>query len=325
MEDTNMPLESVKFWSGTVRPHNNNTKNQNSNSNNNNNKSFLKVHVKQGMLLHITGACIWDDINEGEDNNAVITTPGRAILQVIVSDNNNNNNGPSTAGTLCVLNDGGKYGNGPVNATLAAYFETDVQFRVIGNKSVHIYGHLVDARTDMPLDEEDEDAVRQQTSTTTTTNTIIAPINKNQKDEEHNSNNFNSINGHKRDRSDSSSSSSSDSGSSSSSSSSDAEDDDDDSQLKQQKKKQKLLKNNNNNKKQLLDDVSNALVNIIKVSPRKSVKLNDLGTLYKEATNNNLKHQTGTRLTKYLEEHSDIFTLNQRDQSVEIKNAHLYF
>ena len=148
MEDTNMPLESVKFWSGTVRPHNNNTKNQNSNSNNNNNKSFLKVHVKQGMLLHITGACIWDDINEGEDNNAVITTPGRAILQVIVSDNNN---GPSTAGTLCVLNDGGKYGNGPVNATLAAYFETDVQFRVIGNKSVHIYGHLVDARTDMPL------------------------------------------------------------------------------------------------------------------------------------------------------------------------------
>ena len=64
---------------------------------------------------------------------------------------------------------------------------------------------------------------------------------------------------------------------------------------------------------------------IIKVSPRKSVKLNDLGTLYKEATNNNLKHQTGTRLTKYLEEHSDIFTLNQRDQSVEIKNAHLYF
>ena len=323
MEDTNMPLESVKFWSGTVRPHNNNTKNQNSNSNNNNNTSFLKVHVKQGMLLHITGACIWDDINEGEDNNAVITTPGRAILQVIVSDNNNNNNkGPSTAGTLCVLNDGGKYGNGPVNATLAAYFETDVQFRVIGNKSVHIYGHLVDARTDMPLDEEDEDAVRQQTSTTT--NTIIAPINKNQKDEEHNTNNFNSINGHKRDRSDSSSSSSSDSGSSSSSSSSDAEDDDDDSQLKQQKKKQKLLKNNNN-KKQLLDDVSNALVNIIKVSPRKSVKLNDLGTLYKEATNNNLKHQTGTRLTKYLEEHSDIFTLNQRDQSVEIKNAHLYF
>ena len=316
-----MPLESVKFWSGTVRPHNNNRKNQNSNSNNNNNKSFLKVHVKQGMLLHITGACIWDDINEGEDNNAVITTPGRAILQVIVSDNNN---GPSTAGTLCVLNDGGKYGNGPVNATLAAYFETDVQFRVIGNKSVHIYGHLVDARTDMPLDEEDEDAVRQQTSTTTTTNTIIAPINKNQKDEEHNTNNFNSINGHKRDRSDSSSSSSSDSGSSSSSSSSDAEDDDDDSQLKQQKKKQKLLKNNNN-KKQLLDDVSNALVNIIKVSPRKSVKLNDLGTLYKEATNNNLKHQTGTRLTKYLEEHSDIFTLNQRDQSVEIKNAHLYF
>ena len=321
MEDTNMPLESVKFWSGTVRPHNNNRKNQNSNSNNNNNKSFLKVHVKQGMLLHITGACIWDDINEGEDNNAVITTPGRAILQVIVSDNNN---GPSTAGTLCVLNDGGKYGNGPVNATLAAYFETDVQFRVIGNKSVHIYGHLVDARTDMPLDEEDEDAVRQQTSTTTTTNTIIAPINKNQKDEENNTNKFNSINGHKRDRSDSSSSSSSDSGSSSSSSSSDAEDDDDDSQLKQQKKKQKLLKNNNN-KKQLLDDVSNALVNIIKVSPRKSVKLNDLGTLYKEATNNNLKHQTGTRLTKYLEEHSDIFTLNQRDQSVEIKNAHLYF
>ena len=133
-----MPLESVKFWSGTVRP---NAGKGHENRSDRNTNAFLKVRVKKGMLLHVTGACIWDDINEA---NGPVVKDGRSILQVMSG---------GTTGTLCVLNDGGKYFNGPANATLSAYFETDVQFRVVGNKSVHLYGHLVDARTDLPVEE----------------------------------------------------------------------------------------------------------------------------------------------------------------------------
>ena len=258
MEDTTMPLESVKFWSGTVRP---NAGKGHENRSDRNTNAFLKVRVKKGMLLHVTGACIWDDINEA---NGPVVKDGRSILQVMSG---------GTTGTLCVLNDGGKYFNGPANATLSAYFETDVQFRVVGNKSVHLYGHLVDARTDLPVEEESE------------------------------------------------AESSAASGSSSSSEGEEDEDEETTSSYEHQDKRRKV----NGGESKKVDKLSGELIKIINNSPRKSVKLGDLGTLFKQATNRKLKDATGVRLTKYLQQNSDIFQLDQVESAVSIKNAHLYF
>ncbi len=264
-----MPLESVKFWSGTVRPSAGKGHENRSGSNTN---AFLKVRVKKGMLLHVTGACIWDDINEA---NSPVAKEGRAILQVQVKGSNDKAKSYATTGTLCVLNDGGKYFNGPVNATLSAYFETDVQFRVVGNKSVHLYGHLVDARTDLPIVEESE------------------------------------------------AESSPASGSSSSSEGEEEEDDDDEeeqttSSYEHQDKRRKV--NGVRIEIKEVSKLSGQLVKIIRNSPRKSVKLGDLGTLFKQATNTKLKDATGMRLTKYLQQNSDIFKLDQVESAVSIQN-----
>ena len=265
-----MPLESVKFWSGTVRP---NAGKGHENRSDRNTNAFLKVRVKKGMLLHVTGACIWDDINEA---NGPVAKEGRAILQVQVKGSNDKAKSYATTGTLCVLNDGGKYFNGPVNATLSAYFETDVQFRVVGNKSVHLYGHLVDARTDLPVEEESE------------------------------------------------AESSAASGSSSSSEGEEDEDEEDEQTTSSYEHQDKRRKVNGGESKKV-DKLSGELIKIINNSPRKSVKLGDLGTLFKQATNRKLKDATGVRLTKYLQQNSDIFQLDQVESAVSIKNAHLYF
>ena len=217
------------------------------------------------MLLHVTGACIWDDINEA---NGPVVKDGRSILQVMSG---------GTTGTLCVLNDGGKYFNGPANATLSAYFETDVQFRVVGNKSVHLYGHLVDARTDLPVEEESE------------------------------------------------AESSAASGSSSSSEGEEDEEEEEDEQTTSSYEHQDKRRKVNGGESKKVDKLSGELIKIINNSPRKSVKLGDLGTLFKQATNRKLKDATGVRLTKYLQQNSDIFQLDQVESAVSIKNAHLYF
>eukprot|EP00944_MAST-04C_sp_MAST-4C-sp1_P008084 g8084.t1 len=258
-----MPLESVKFWSGTVRP---NAGKGHENRSDRNTNAFLKVRVKKGMLLHVTGACIWDDINEA---NGPVVKDGRSILQVMSG---------GTTGTLCVLNDGGKYFNGPANATLSAYFETDVQFRVVGNKSVHLYGHLVDARTDLPVEEESE----------------------------------------------AESSAASGSSSSSEGEEDEAEAEEDEQTTSSYEHQDKRRKVNGGESKKV-DKLSGELIKIINNSPRKSVKLGDLGTLFKQATNRKLKDATGVRLTKYLQQNSDIFQLDQVESAVSIKNAHLYF
>ena len=280
-----MPLESVKFWSGTVRP--TTGKGQKNRSDDRNTNAFLKVHVKKGMLLHVTGACIWDDINEA---TGPVVEEGRSILQVQVAGSNNDARqdfSGATTGTLCVLNDGGKYFNGPSNATLSAYFETDVQFRVIGNKSVHLYGHLVDARTDLPIDDESEVEAGQKA------NPVVA-------------------------------SASESSAASGSSSSSEGDEEDEANSYEHQHKRQKVNGGESVERKKV-DKLSGELIKIIHTSPRKSVKLGDLGTLFKQATNTKLKDATGMRLTKYLQQNSEIFQLDQVESAVSIKNAHLYF
>ena len=254
-----MPLESVKFWSGTVRP---NAGKGHENRSDRNTNAFLKVRVKKGMLLHVTGACIWDDINEA---NGPVVKDGRSILQVMSG---------GTTGTLCVLNDGGKYFNGPANATLSAYFETDVQFRVVGNKSVHLYGHLVDARTDLPVEEESE----------------------------------------------AESSAASGSSSSSEGEEDEAEAEEDEQTTSSYEHQDKRRKVNGGESKKV-DKLSGELIKIINNSPRKSVKLGDLGTLFKQATNRKLKDATGVRLTKYLQQNSDIFQLDQVESAVSIKKG----
>ena len=269
MEDTTMPLESVKFWSGTVRPSAGKGHENRSGSNTN---AFLKVRVKKGMLLHVTGACIWDDINEA---NGPVAKEGRAILQVQVKGSNDKAKSYATTGTLCVLNDGGKYFNGPANATLSAYFETDVQFRVVGNKSVHLYGHLVDARTDLPIVEESEAESSPASGSSSSS--------EGEEEEEE-------------------------------------EDDDDDEQTtssyEHQDKRRKV-----NGVEYTVCPLTEQLIEIINNSPRKSVKLGDLGTLYKQATNTKLKDATGMRLTKFLQQNSKIFKLDQVESAVSIKKG----
>ena len=47
MEESTLPLESLTFWSGSVRP-----------------GEPLKVRVEDGALLHVNGACVLDESSD---------------------------------------------------------------------------------------------------------------------------------------------------------------------------------------------------------------------------------------------------------------------
>ena len=111
MEESTLPLESLKFWSGSLTP-----------------GKSLKVRVEEGSLLHLNGACILG--NSGDRTHAILTVAPK--------------NSSSSPATLCVLQDS------QCNVTLTAYFERTVTFAAAGTGTIHLYGHFVNVMTDEP-------------------------------------------------------------------------------------------------------------------------------------------------------------------------------
>eukprot|EP00945_MAST-04E_sp_MAST-4E-sp1_P004276 g4276.t1 len=112
MEESTLPLESLTFWSGSVRP-----------------GEPLKVRVEDGALLHVNGACVLDE------------SSGRPAAILKVKCKGGRIKAPAT---LCVLQ------GSQCNVTLTAYFERTATFSAMGSGTIHLYGHFINVMSDVP-------------------------------------------------------------------------------------------------------------------------------------------------------------------------------